>query len=176
MAEYVNNKEFLSALLSYDQIKKDAIARGETEIPNPSDYIVKTIMDIAEHYSYKSNFINYSFREDMVLDGIEGCLNAVRKHFDPTKAKSALGYFTQICHYAFLYRIKKEKKQTTIKNKIIMQMPIEFFELQDHDGDGDYVNTHIQFLQEVLQDSYEPDVKKTSKSEVSIPLEDLFED
>lgn len=175
MAQYVNNKELLSALLEYHKIKQEAESQG-LEVPNPSDFICTCIMKIAEHYSFKPNFINYSYRDDMVLDAVEGCLNAAKKHFNPEKSSNPFGYFTQICHYAFLHRIKKEKRQTTIKNKIILQVPVEMFELQDHDDEGDYVNTHIQFLQDILRDS---DVVEFNKKPEKTPvktIENFFED
>ena len=75
-------------------------------------------MKIATHLSYKPNFVNYMFREDMISDGIENCVQYIH-NFDPAKSKNPFAYFTQIIHYAFLRRIQKEKKQLEIKNKII---------------------------------------------------------
>jgi DNA-directed RNA polymerase specialized sigma24 family protein len=58
------------------------------------------------------------FREDMISDGIENCVQYIH-NFDPEKSKNPFAYFTQIIHYAFLRRIQKEKKQLDIKTKII---------------------------------------------------------
>ena len=58
------------------------------------------------------------FREDMISDGIENCVQYIH-NFDPEKSKNPFAYFTQIVHYAFLRRIQKEKKQLDIKTKII---------------------------------------------------------
>ena len=75
-------------------------------------------LKIATHLSYKPNFVNYMFRDDMISDGIENCVQYIH-NFDPAKSKNPFAYFTQIIHYAFLRRIQKEKKQLDIKNKII---------------------------------------------------------
>ena len=58
------------------------------------------------------------FRDDMISDGIENCVQYIH-NFDPNKSKNPFAYFTQIIHYAFLRRIQKEKKQLEIKTKII---------------------------------------------------------
>ena len=73
-------------------------------------------MQIAVHLSYKSNFINYGFREDMISDGIENCIQYIH-NFDPDKSKNPFAYFTQIIYYAFLRRIQKEKKSLYVKYK-----------------------------------------------------------
>ena len=58
------------------------------------------------------------FREDMICDGIENCLQYI-DNFNPEKSSNPFAYFTQIIYYAFLRRIQKEKKQMEIKNKIL---------------------------------------------------------
>ena len=58
------------------------------------------------------------FREDMICDGIENCVQYIG-NFDPSKSSNPFAYFTQIIYYAFLRRISKEKRQLEIKNKII---------------------------------------------------------
>ena len=69
-------------------------------------------------YYKNTNFVNYMFRDDMISDGIENCVQYIH-NFDPEKSRNPFAYFTQIIHYAFLRRIQKEKKQLDIKNKII---------------------------------------------------------
>lgn len=129
---YVNNKEFLLALVEYKQEvensyikqfgiipedKKDRVRywEGKPKIPN---YLGDCFLKIATHLSYKPNFINYMFREEMISDGIENCIQYV-DNFDPRKSTNAFSYFTQIIYFAFLRRIQKEKRQLDIKNKII---------------------------------------------------------
>ena len=114
---YVNNKELLEALIVYRE--KVAIAK-EKELPKPriTNYLGSCFLKIATHLSYKPNFVNYMFREDMISDGIENCVQYIH-NFDPEKSRNPFAYFTQIIHYAFLRRIQKEKKQLEIKTKII---------------------------------------------------------
>ena len=114
---YVNNKELLEAMTSY---RERVIYAKEHDKPKPrvSNYVGDCIIKIATHLSYKPNFVNYPFREDMICDGIENCLQYI-DNFDPEKSKNPFAYFTQIISYAFLRRIQKEKKQLEIKQKIL---------------------------------------------------------
>ena len=128
---YVNNKEFLGALVKYradveiTYIKMygeppDKAGRASTWEPKPAipRYIGECFLKIANHLSFKPNFVNYMFKEDMISDGIENCVQYIH-NFDPEKSKNPFAYFTQIIHYAFLRRIQREKRQLEIKNKII---------------------------------------------------------
>ena len=114
---YVNNKELLEAMTSY---RERVIYAKEHDKPKPrvSNYVGDCFLKIATHLSYKPNFVNYPFREDMICDGIENCLQYI-DNFDPEKSKHPFAYFTQIIYYAFLRRIQKEKKQLEIKQKIL---------------------------------------------------------
>lgn len=145
MAHYVNNADFLAALKEY---KKKVLEAEESGQPKPqvSNYIGECILKIANHLSYKPNFINYSYKDDMILDGIENCIQYI-DNFDPDKSSNPFAYFTQIIFYAFLRRIAKEKKQSYIKNKMIKDMPFDAFELQDHDDDREYHNAYLEYMQ-----------------------------
>ena len=114
---YVNNKELLAALIDYRA--EVAVAKAK-DLPKPriSNYLGECFLKIATHLSYKPNFVNYMFRDDMISDGIENCVQYIH-NFDPNKSRNPFAYFTQIIHYAFLRRIQKEKKQLEIKTKII---------------------------------------------------------
>ena len=114
---YVNNKQFLEAITEWKEKVKDAESLGE-EAPPVTDYIGECFLKIAQHLSFRPNFINYTYRDEMISDGIENCLQYV-KNFNPEKSKNPFAYFTQIIYYAFLRRIQKEKKQLEIKTKII---------------------------------------------------------
>ncbi len=113
---YVSNKEFYQALLEYKENVDEAkrLGKPKPKIPN---YIGECFLKIATHLSYKPNFVNYMFKEDMICDGIENCVQYIH-NFDTTK-KNPFAYFTQVIYYAFLRRIAKEKKQLEIKTKII---------------------------------------------------------
>ena len=114
---YVNNKELLAALIDY---RAEVAVNKTKDLPKPriSNYLGECFLKIATHLSYKPNFVNYMFRDDMISDGIENCVQYIH-NFDPNKSRNPFAYFTQIIHYAFLRRIQKEKKQLEIKTKII---------------------------------------------------------
>ena len=114
---YVNNKEFLEALIVYRGKCAEAEEKGQPR-PRITNYLGSCFLKIATHLSYKPNFVNYMFREDMIGDGIENCVQYIH-NFDPAKSNNPFAYFTQIIYYAFLRRIQKEKKQLEIKTKII---------------------------------------------------------
>ena len=114
---YVNNKEFLAALIQYKKEIKEAQERGDPK-PRITNYLGECFLKIATHLSFKPNFVNYIFKDDMISDGIENCVQYVH-NFDPEKSDNPFAYFTQIIYYAFLRRIQKEKKQLEIKNRIL---------------------------------------------------------
>ena len=114
---YVNNKEFLAALIRYREDVEIARLQDKTKPVIPR-YIGECFLKIANHLSFKPNFVNYMFKEDMISDGIENCVQYIH-NFDPEKSRNPFAYFTQIIHYAFLRRIQREKRQLEIKNKII---------------------------------------------------------
>ena len=132
--QYVNNADFLAALIEY---KKNCKIAKKEKRPPPSipNYIGECFMKIAEGLSHKPNFINYTYRDEMISDGIENCLMYF-DNFDPDKSNNPFAYFTQIIYYAFLRRISKEKKQLYVKYKATEQSGIlnEFEMLEFEDG------------------------------------------
>ena len=119
---YVNNADFLTALTEY-RSKCDVAKTEGKEDPRIPDYIGECFLKIAEHLSRKPNFVSYSFRDEMIADGIENCLMYFR-NFDPAKSKNPFAYFTQIIYFAFLRRIMKENKQLYVKYKATQQFGI----------------------------------------------------
>jgi hypothetical protein len=116
---YVNNKEFLAALIKYREDKEIAEIQGKPKPPIPR-YIGECFLKIANHLSFKPNFVNYMFKED----------------FNPEKSQNPFAYFTQIIHYAFLRRIQREKRQLEIKNKILERSGFSEVFTDDNNVDG----------------------------------------
>lgn len=172
-SHYVNNPDFLQALKDYKEKVNAATAEGKDR-PQVTNYIGECILKIANHLSYKSNFINYSYREEMISDGIENCLRYV-DNFDPEKYSNPFAYFTQIIYYAFLRRIAREKKQSIIKGKLIRDIPFDSFELQGHDDDGHFTNSYIDFMQSngTFDDFVER--KKEKKKKEKTALEEFID-
>jgi hypothetical protein len=134
---YVNNKDFYDALLVY---KNKVKAAKEQNLPAPpiTNYLGDCFLKIATHLSYRPNFVNYIFREDMISDGVENCVQYIN-NFDVNRS-NPFAYFTQIVYYAFLRRIQKEKKQMEIKEKIIERSGYEqlFYVDDDSPNSSDY--------------------------------------
>ena len=169
-AHYVDNAKFLQAMKDWKEACKDAEEMGE-EVPPVTNYIGECFLKIANGLSYRPNFINYTYRSEMVSDGIENCLQYIH-NFDPEKSKNPFAYFTQIIYYAFLRRIQKEKKQTHIKNKIIEKQNYETFTTLDND---DTVYDIRGFDPDIMlpdEDVYK--VKSKSKSELPEGLEEFM--
>jgi len=131
---YVNNKEFLAALIKYREDKEIALIQGKPKPPIPR-YIGECFLKIANHLSFKPNFVNYMFKEDMISDGIENCVQYIH-NFNPEKSQNPFAYFTQIIHYAFLRRIQREKRQLEIKNKILERSGFSEVFADDNTIDG----------------------------------------
>jgi hypothetical protein len=131
---YVNNKDFLVALTEYRKLAKSAIENG-TQQPIIPNYIGECFLKIATHLSFKPNFVNYMFKEDMISDGIENCVQYVL-NFDPEKSQNPFAYFTQVIHYAFLRRIQKEKRQLEIRGKILERSGFDEVFVDDNTIDG----------------------------------------
>lgn len=136
---YVNNRDFSQALVEYIKSVKEAEAAGK-EIPKVTNYIAISFLKIAEGLSHKVNFIRYTYRDEMVMDAVENCLKAIHNYDIEAATRSGLpngfAYFTQICWYAFLRRIAKEKKQQDIKIKFISQSPFDEFALANADEES----------------------------------------
>ena len=133
---YVNNADFLAAIVKYKEKVKHAEENGLPK-PRVNNYIGGCFLKIATHLSYRPNFINYMYKDDMVCDGIENCIQYI-DNFDPAKSKNPFAYFTQIVYYAFLRRIAKEKRQMDIKDKILEMSGYDHVFSVDGDTNADY--------------------------------------
>ena len=126
---YIDNKKFYVEMLVYremvDEARKKGLRKGllynEIRLPPATEFMGKCFMDIAMNLSNKPNFVNYTYKEEMIGDGIENCLQYC-SNFNPEKSKNPFAYFTQIIYYAFVRRIEREKKQAYVKHKLSEQM------------------------------------------------------
>ena len=168
---YVNNKEFLAAMIEWNNRCKEAKSQNK-EPPQVSNYIGDCFLKIANHLSYRPNFINYTYREEMISDGIENCLQYVH-NFNPEKSDNPFAYFTQIIYYAFLRRIQKEKKQAHVKNKLIENMNVDVMLEQGQEKVTN--NPYTDYLQKNFlpqEDVYKPKKKKTKPKGLELFYED----
>ena len=147
-AHYIDNKEFLKAMTEYRELRIEAEESGD-ERPQVTNYIGECFVKIANHLAYKSNFVNYTFRDEMILDGIENCLTYM-DNFNPEKSKNPFAYFTQITYYAFIRRIQKEKRQMETKFKYIKSLDIEQILEQGADGDQ-HTNEYLSYMRNIVE-------------------------
>ena len=169
---YVNNAEFSQAVVDYVTTVREA-KKKEVELPIVPDYIASCFLRIAEGLSHKSNFIRYTYREEMVMDAVENCLKAIENYnleaATRTGKPNAFAYFTQITWYAFLRRIAKEKKQQEIKFKYLTKSGIENFVDNDLGDDmsqqvvGAFVDTLRDRIEKVR--NVDTEVKEFAKEE-----------
>ena len=169
---YVDNQEFLAAIIKYKE-KVDIAKEKNLPKPRVSNYIGGCFLKIATHLSYRPNFINYTFRDDMISDGIENCLQYL-DNFNPKTSNNPFAYFTQIIYYAFVRRIQKEKKQVTIKNRLITESNYDDMTLQPGE-DKEFKNQFTEFLkknmpveeQQKIADEIAKKKKKRKKKKTS---------
>lgn len=171
---YVNNKDFTAAVAEYVVEINKAKDAGKTP-PRMSEYIGECVYKIATRLSTRPNFINYTYRDEMICDAIENCIQYLG-NFNIEKSSNAFAYVTQICYYAFLRRIQKEKKQVFIKQKSIMESDVSLESFQTIDGQYDpaLTNTNVEWLKENMNHvNYEPrkSKKKTTTKKKTGTLE-----
>ena len=175
---YIDNKTFYEAIKKYKDTVKAAVAEGKPK-PILPNYLGECILLIANRLATKPNFINYSYKDEMIADGIENCIMYI-DNFDPDKSTNPFAYFTQIIYFAFLRRIQKEKKHLYIKHQVYMQSAIadELFNLQDGD-DGDSVVMTNMFDNEKMSDfvkAFEDNLEKKRKPQEKIGIDKFIEE
>lgn len=169
---YVNNADFSQAVVDYVETVREAKKNGE-QLPIVTDYIAQCFLRIAEGLSHKSNFIRYTYREEMVMDAVENCLKAIENYdieaATRTGKPNAFAYFTQITWFAFLRRIAKEKKQQDVKMKYLTKAGIENF-IDNELGDemsAQVVGAFVDGLRDRIDKvkSFDNELKEYSKEE-----------
>ena len=170
---YVDNAVFLEAMIEYKKqyyTSKD----NDEELPIISEYLGSVFLKIAQRLSFRPNFINYAFKDDMISDGIENCLHYIH-NFNPEKSTNPFAYFTQIIYYAFIRRIQKEKKQLYIKFKSMQSYEIspEYVNYMDYDEDfkaaSDFKNSDFRVMVDEFVDNFEKSRKKKAVKKKSEP-------
>ena len=116
---YVNNKEFLEAMIKYRKSVRKAKREKRTK-PPVGDYLGSCFLKIANHLSYRPNFINYTFKDDMISDGIENCLQYL-DNFDGKKSNNPFAYYTATVNNSFTRVLNLEKRNQTIRDDILIE-------------------------------------------------------
>ena len=176
---YVDNKKLYAEMVEYLNSVKEAEESGDDK-PRIPEYIGECLLKISTRLSTKPNFINYTYRDDMISDGIENCVNYIG-NFNPEKSTNPFAYFTQIIYYAFLRRIQREKKQLYIKHKSL-ERSLVFDELASHmegesKGDqGAYINLHTPYMTDFVENFERKEAEKKESRKKKKGLENFVED
>tara|TARA_B100001996_G_scaffold49363_1_gene35379 strand:- start:814 stop:1389 length:576 start_codon:yes stop_codon:yes gene_type:complete len=174
-AHYVDNAKFLEAMIVYKK-EYDTAVKNEKDLPQISEYLGSVFLKIAQRLSFRPNFINYAFKNDMISDGIENCLHYIH-NFNPEKSNNPFAYFTQIIYYAFIRRIQKEKKQLYIKYKSMQNYDIMPGYMDQEktndvpDPTGDYKNSEFKIVVDEFVDNFEKSKKKKTVKKEPTNLE-----
>ena len=165
-----NNADFLEAMKEWKDKCKEAEELCDPQ-PPVTNYIGECFLKIANHLSYRPNFINYTYRDEMISDGIEYCLQYC-SNFNPETSKNPFAYFTQIIYYAFIRRIQKENKQQHIRHKVIENMSVDVLAVGEDMEQAQFVD-YLQKNFLPAEDVYKP--KKKKKTEPK-GLEKFYDD
>ena len=168
---YINNAEFLEAIKSYKKLCLEAEDSGD-EPPRIPNYIGECIFKISTRLASRPNFSGYSYKDDMISDGIENCLQYA-SNFNPEKSSNPFAYFTQIIYYAFIRRIQKEKKQTHVKNKIISGSNYQSYEVMPGDSTSYSIDNSFALENLPMEYVYKP---KTVEKKSKKGLENFMDD
>ena len=139
-AHYIDNKKFFASMKEWKEEIDLCAAEGKDK-PRCTNYLGECFVKICNHLAYKSNFVNYTFRDEMILDGIENCLRYADR-FNPEKSENPFAYFTQITYYSFIRRIKKEARQTETKLRYLQSIDLQQLldEIEGDSGNYEYLN------------------------------------
>jgi len=182
---YIDNKKFYTAIIQYKRDVEDARAQGKQD-PRIPAYIGECLFKIATRLSLKPNFIGYTFRDEMISDGLENCVNYLN-NFNPEKSDNPFAYFTQIIWFAFIRRIDKEKKHLYIKQKTLENFYFEGMLAEQGIGEEDKVvnvNLDNEYMKGLVDSYDKKQAEKLKKSKakkaeaealIAIELEEDYE-
>ena len=145
---YVSNKILYPAMCKY---KEDVLANKKPKIPEEIGLAIKLI---AERIGTMPKFNQYTYKDEMISDGILNCLKYI-DNFDHTKYNNPFAYFSRTILNAFIHRIKKEQKQQYLKYKNYIND--YYYEELRHNERHDIKSNDISF--EIIQ-KYEDSLKK----------------
>lgn len=158
--EYINNRDFQNALLKRKESVDYAKLNG-LPIPELDKYLCESILHICRRLIYRPNFINYTYKEEMIGDAIFCCITNVDKY--KCEFDNPFAYFTQCAWNAYVAVIKREKKQTKTKAAIFQSVSTEFLDIQEHDSDENFSNGYVDFMKTNVYMEYDLGNSSTKK-------------
>ena len=177
---YVDNKKLHVEMCAYLELVKEAEEADEPK-PRIPEYIGECLLKISSRLSTKPNFINYTYRDEMISDGIENCVNYIG-NFNPEKSSNPFAYFTQIIYYAFLRRIQREKKQLYIKHKSLEtaivqnELATQGTENGNEGDQGGYINLNTDYMNDFVENFERKEAEKKALRIKKKGLENFVEE
>lgn len=108
--DYIDNVKFLDEITKYRAKYLEHKANpDEVSMPRISEYLGFCFLKISQGQSKRRNFNGYTYKEEMISDGVFDCVKYANV-FNPEKTNNPFAYFSQVCFYAFIRKIGKEKK------------------------------------------------------------------
>lgn len=147
---YVNNADFYDAIVAY-QDKCTLMEQEGKEKPIVPSYIYECFYHIANNYSRKAKFINYPYREDMVMDAVSDCLKYMH-NFNRDKGKNPFAYFTRYAHNAFIQRISEEKMELYVKYKLSIDMINSEGTYTGGEDVSVYLTSSVEYINKYIED------------------------
>ena len=162
---YVNNAEFYRVMVEYKTAVDDAAESGE-EPPVIPNYVGECIYQISNRLARKPNFSGYTYKDEMISDGLENAIMAIN-NFNPEKSQNPFAYFTQIIYYAFLRRIQKEKKQMYVRHKVMENSVLSGTSAVNTSGNDDtgYIDLDNEYMSNFVKD-YEDKLEEKKRKKV----------
>jgi hypothetical protein len=157
---YVDNDLMLMKYIEYQKERKLSLEQGKEEPVIPK-YLAECIIKIATHLSYRFNFINYSFREEMQADAIATMVRGFNS-FDPERSKYIFSYMTTSAFRSFVRRIQLEEAQTQIKARAIMETNVMDIVTQESEN-GDYSAEFVEWAKIAQDYKIKPEKIKEKK-------------
>jgi hypothetical protein len=164
---YINGREFFEEMKIYHASYLESVRLGQ-EKPPATPAIANAILQINNRLSNLWNFSGYTYKSEMISDGILKCLDKVHR-FDPNVSENAFAFFTQISFQSFVGRIKIEQHQSSVKAKLIREKMSSEFVQHGVDSDADNgENSFVEFLKsnDAYQD-YHLERQDNTKKQVS---------
>lgn len=121
---YINNKDFYYVLKNFLEKCNAAVERGEDR-PVVPEYIGNSFIMLCENMAKRGNFNQYSWKDEMIGDGIENCMKALYNFSPDDTKKNPFGYFNMIIWRAFLRRIEHENNEAKVKFNMLSETDIE---------------------------------------------------
>ncbi len=172
---YVDNKKFFAEIVKYKEELQEA-RKTFSEEPRIPDYVGECIFKIANKLSTKPCFMNYSYRDEMISDGIENCI-LYFNDYNPEISQNPFAYFTQIIYYAFLRRIGKEEKNRYIIYKNFQETMTEIYASADEE-DSMLISSSMYDNINVFMSKFErkEEIKKEKRKKMKTGLLKFYED